>query len=242
MMQYSDNKAAIGEFNIVPRGSTALVARDVRDTFLMQSVPQLMANSAFGIDPTRYFKVIARRNGLDPAEVQFTPEELMKITAANQAAAQQQLDPRVQVAQIRSQTTVQTKGAELQTKEKIATDDNQVEAFKIQRDTDRDNAYVALETERTRVNSAAKMQELQLRKELAMLDYANTHSVTLEKIKAQLAIEGGRLDLQRELSTMPSPEEIGAQARGEAAHVAPQVEAAAVEPPGKAPPGQAFQQ
>jgi hypothetical protein len=213
----------------------------VRDTFLLQAMPQLMANQAFGIDPTRWFKVIARRHGVDPVEVQFTPEEMAKITAANAAAQQQQLDPRVQVAQIRSQTTVQTKEAEIKADLQMSEQDNKVDAMRILRDTDRDNAYVQLETKRTEITAAAKMAELQLRKELAMLEYASMHNTTLEKIKAQLAVEGGRLDLQREIATMPTPEEVSEQARGEASHVASQVATPATEPPGVAPPGQAFQ-
>ena len=69
-------------------------------------------------------------------------------------------------------------------------------------------------------------------------------SVTLDKIKAQLAIESSKHDLQRELAAMPTPDEVAATVRGENIasnpRTAPQVATPAVEPPGRAPDGQAF--
>ena len=88
------------------------------------------------------------------------------------------------------------------------------------------------------------MAELELRRELALLEYANNNQISLEKLKAQLAIEAGRNDLQRELATLPTPDEIASTVRGENIESNPmaQVATPAVEPPGRAPNGQAFTQ
>jgi len=228
MMLYATDSSIKGDFNVVAHGSGALVARDQRNTFIMQVVPQLMVNPAYGIDPTRLFKQIAKISGLtDPESIMFSPEE-MRIMQQNQP-----VDPKVQVAQLTNQTRVQ-----------VAQMQNETDQLRVSRDTDRDSAYVALETQRTQVTAAAKMAELQLRRELALLDYANTNKITLEQLKAKLAIESGRNDLQRELATLPTPDEIAATVRGEniSANPMPQVATPAVEPPGRAPDGQAFVQ
>ena len=159
----------------------------------------------------------------------FSPEEM----AALQQAQAQIPDPKLQVAQINSETRLQ-----------VAQMENQTDQMRVQRDTDRDSIYVGMETQRTQVSAATKMAELELRRELALLEYANKNQITLEKLKTQLAVEAGRNDLQRELATLPTPDEVAATVRGEniAANPVPQVATPAVEPPGRAPNGKAFTQ
>jgi hypothetical protein len=228
MMEWGDDPSIKGDFRIVAHGSSALVARDQRNIFITQVAPQLMANPSFGIDPTKLFKEIARISGIHaPETLMFSPEEM----AALQQAQAQMPDPKLQVAQINSETRLQ-----------VAAMQNETDQARIMRDTDRDSVYVGLETQRTQVSAATKMAELELRRELALLEYANQNQITLDKLKTQLAIEAGRNDLQRELATLPTPDEIAATVRGEnvARNPMPQVATPAVEPPGKAPDGQAF--
>jgi hypothetical protein len=230
MMEWGDDPSIKGDFRIVAHGSSTLVARDQRNIFITQVAPQLMNNPSFGIDPTKLFKEIARVAGiLAPETLMFSPEEM---AALQQAQAQAMAnEPKLQVANINSQTRLQ-----------VAAMQNETNQMRVQRDTDRDSVYVGLETQRTQVTAATKMAELELRRELALLEYANQNQITLEKLKGQLAIEAGRNDLQRELATLPTPDEVAATVRGEniAANPMPQVATPAVEPPGKAPDGQAF--
>lgn len=236
MMAYGEDPSIKGDFKVVARGSSALVARDQRNMFLTQVAPQMMANPAFGIDPTRLFKQIAAVAGLpNPEEIMFSPEEMAAMQQAQAQAAAQ--DPRIQVATLNNQTRLQ-----------VAEMANETDQLRVRRDTDRDSVYVALETQRTQVTAAAKQADMELRRELALLEYANTHQISLDKLKTQLAIEMGRNDLQRELATLPTPDEIAATVRGEniaenrspAPTGSPQVATPAVEPPGRAPNGQAF--
>lgn len=228
MMLYAEDPSIKGDFKIVAHGASALVARDQRNQFLTQSVPQFMANPNFGIDPTRLFKQIAKINGmLDPEEVQFTPEELAAIQQ-NQAKSAEQ-DPRVLAAQIQAQV-----------RQAIAEMNNQTAQARIQRDVDRDTIYVQAENQRTQVSGEIKMAELQLRRELALLEYANREKITLDQLKAKLAIESGRNDLARELATLPTVAEIAESVRpgnqvsqSTAASEIPEV-------PGKAPSGMGF--
>jgi hypothetical protein len=232
MMEFGEDDSIKGDFRIVPRGSSALVAKDMRATFLSQAVPQMIVNPSFGIDPARYFKEVAKLNGLSAEDVQFTTAEMQALMAQQQTP-----DPRVQVAQIRAETDIKT------TQMEVATDQ-----ARIARDIDRDTIYVAAENQRTQVTSETKMAELALRRELAMLDYANKNQLTIEQIKAKLATDGAKMDLQRELAQFGH---LSAQeARVTDSHLDKQqavVEGAveqaitpAVEPPGRAPDGQGF--
>jgi len=232
MMEFGEDDSIKGDFRIVPRGSSALVAKDMRATFLTQAVPQMIVNPAFGIDPARYFKEVAKLNGLVPEDVQFTTAELQALMSQ-----QPPPDPRVQVAQIRAEADIKT------TQMEVTTDQ-----ARIARDIDRDQLYVQAENERTQATSITKQAELELRRELAMLDYANKNQITIEQIKAKLALEGSKMDLQRELAQFGH---VSAQeARVTDSHLAKQqavvekaveqVATPAVEVPGRAPDGQGY--
>lgn len=236
MMLYAEDSSIKGDFKIIAHGASALVARDQRNTFITQSCPQLMANPSFGIDPTRLFKQIAKINGMmDIEEITFTPQEMVKVQQQQQQMGSQ--DPRIIAAEV----TAQARTA-------IAQMNDVTAQMRIKRDTDRDTQYVQAETRRTQVTAEVKMAELQMRRELAMLDYANREKITLDQLKAKLAIEGGRNDLARELATLPTvsdvaegirsggqvPDRVGAEGAGQT------VPSAVPEVPGRAPAGLGF--
>src|SRR5574343_415321 len=232
MMEFGEDDSINGDFHVVPRGSSALVAKDMRSTFLTQAVPQMIVNPAFGIDPARYFKQVAKLNGLEAEDIPFTQAELQALMSQ-----QQPVDPRVQVAQIKADTDIKTTQMEVQT-----------DQARIARDIDRDTIYVKSENERTRTAGAIKMAELELRRELAMLEYANKNQITVEQIKAKLALEGSKMDLQRELAQFGH---VSAQAarvtdaklgnqQAVVEKAVEQVATPAVEPPGRAPDGQGY--
>ena len=184
MMEFGEDDSIKGDFQVVPRGSSALVIKDMRATFLVQVVPQLIANPNFGIDPARYFKEVAKLNGLEPADVQFTEAELQALMSQPPP-----VDPRVQVAQIRTEGDLKTTEMELTTAQ-----------ARIPRDVDRDRMYVEAENERTKTTGVVKMAELQLRRELLIMELAQRDKLSIDTIKAQLSMRGADLDLQRELA------------------------------------------
>lgn len=226
LLLYAEDSSIKGDFKIIPHGSSALVARDQRNVFITQSAPALMANPGFGIDPTRLFKQIAIINGmLDSDLITFTPEEMALVQKSQAESAMQ--DPRVLAAQVMAQ--MRTGIAELQ---------DATAKMRIQKDTDRDTVYVQAETERSQAASQIKMAELTLRRELAMLEYANNQKLTLDELKTKLAIEGGRNDLARELATLPQIADVAAAAHTAANPSAPP--SAVPEVPGQAPSGLGF--
>jgi len=244
MMLYADDPSIKGDFRIIAHGATELVARDQRNTFITQAAPQMSANPSFGIDPTRLFKQIAKINGMPDAEtIMFSPEEMKLVNQSQMDAANN--DPRVMAA-----------GIQVQGKVKVAEIESDTHKERIAKDRDRDTIYVNAETMRTQVTGEIKMAELQMRERLAMLEYANKNNISLQKLKADLAISLSRNDLARELASMPTVQRVedaaiagatnlkptsnetqDALSSGEAPPVMPANVAPQGEPPGAAPLG-----
>jgi len=135
----------------------------------------------------------------------------------------------VQVAQIR------TEGDLKKTEMVVATDQ-----ARIARDIDRDRAYVEAENERTKTTGIVKMAELELRRELLIMELAQRDKLSIETIKAQLAMKGADLDLNRELAQFGHLSAQEARVTdGELAKQQAVVESAVekIEPPGRAPAG-----
>ena len=207
-----------GDFHIDAHGSIALVERAIQDQTIMQ-MGQMVKDPAFGMDPKKWFKLMAKSKRLDPRELQYTEEEMAELAKQPPTPP-----PVVQAATIRAEID-KAKLAALQQDNEA---DRQVELQKVKVDTDRDTIYVQAEQERTRITGEAKLHEIEVKRELAMLDYANRHQISLENVKAMLAKTAMTLAAQKQLA--------GVEQR------APQVARPVVEPPGRAPNGQAFQQ
>lgn len=232
LMDFADDESIKGDFKIVAHGSSALVKRDQRNMFLTNIAPQLMANPSFGIDPTRLFKQIAKISGMDdPEAVQFTPTEMAALQKSQQEALAN--DPRILSAQVQAGARVQ-----------VAQIQDVTNQARVQGQYDRDIAYIQSETERTQNASLVKQDELRLKKELAMLEYANREKISLNTLKTQMALALANNDLAREMATMPSVKEIAESAKGYTAPEDNGMPATApglnpIEAPGKAPDGYA---
>jgi len=133
--------------------------------------------------------------------------------------------PAVQAAQIRAQAQLQA--AKLK---------EQTDQIRIKRDTDRDTTYVQAETQRTQTEFMSRRDELAVRRELALLDYANKHQQTLEQIKAKLAETVMKLRTTKELALGAATIDLHKH-RNPPPPIAPPIE-----PAGRAPAGQSFAQ
>lgn len=223
-----------GDWKIDAHGSVALVERAIQDETI-QMMGQFVLNPAFGADPKRWFAEFSKTKRLNPQNFQYTAEE-----QAERDKIQPPPAPAVQVAQIRSAD----KDKELQADQAIAAANaeaskavqqmiedgrravaemrRQTDELRVKRDTDRDTVYVQAETERTRTESAARMEELRVRERIEVMKYANARQLTLDQVKADLAKTEMTLQVQRELSHATNAAKSGA------------------EPVGKAPNGEAF--
>ena len=177
-------------------------------------------NPAFELSPARVMEEYLKSKRIDYRSLKLTDEE-----KAEMAKRQPPPAPAVQAAQIRAQAQLQAAKLSQQT-----------DTMRIKRDTDRDTIYVQAETQRTQTEFMSRREELAVRRELALIEYANKTQQTLEAIKAKLADTVMKLRTQKELA-------LGATAVDLHKHrnPTPQVASPAVEPPGRAPAGEAFQ-
>jgi hypothetical protein len=164
-MQYNPKEEIKGDFEIDARGSSVLIVRDQQQQAVMQMF-ELATNPVFGVyvDPLKLFRKGLEMNHLTPDDVMRSPEEIaQKLKEASQQ--QQPPDPRVQAAQIQAQARLK----------------------EAQISTQGEQAYINSQAQIARDDHAATMGELQMKRELAILDYANKNGMQLMQIKADLA-------------------------------------------------------
>ena len=199
-----------GDYQVDTSGALALIEKALQDQSIAAIMGNLLQNRAFKIDPSRAFIAWCRAKRLNPEDFQYTDEEWKA------SLAQIPPMPQVQAATIRAEAQV-----------KVAESHDNLAAQRNKIDIDRDTAYNDSLAQRAQSDHELALQELGMRRELAMLDYANKNQITLDTLKAKLADTTMRLQVQREL----------AMAEGKV----PQVATPPDEPPGRAPDGQAYQ-
>ena len=197
-----------GDHQVDVNGAMALIDKAIQDQTLMM-LGQLAPNPAFGLSPERWMEMMLRSKRINPAELRLTDEEKA------QAAQNQQPPPQIAVAQIRAQSA-----------EKIAQSRDQLAAQRNENDLDRDTRYGEMMAARELASAQARIEELHLKRELALLEYATQERVTLAQVKSDLAQTAMKLRVQKELSSDGS---------------GPQVATPVVEPEGRAPEGKAFE-
>lgn len=229
-----------GDWKVVVHGSSALVERSIQDQTIQQLGNMAVPGNPFRLSPEKWIAEMLRSKFIDPSRVQYTDEEWAQEQQKMQQAQQGPQPPQIAVAQIRAQADAQKTQmqlqaeahkaqAEMQLEREIAQLENQTQQTRIKVDTDRDVALVQAQAQKNQNDAQARMAELQIKREIALLDYANKKDLQLNEIKADLAKESAKLSTQKELAGL--------------SHVmaTKQVAAPSVEPPGRAPNGQAFQ-
>lgn len=211
-----------GDFEINARGSIAMVEKAIQEQTLMTMLP-LSLNPAWGQDPKKFFAELMKSKRMDPGKTAYTEEELAQMQSQPPPKA-----PVVQAAEIRAQVDLHKTEMTTQANERIAAGHDQATIAKSQADTDRDAEYTRAETERTKITQQAALERLYVEREIAMMKMMNEKGMSQEDAKTALARTVMELQTQVRLSM------------GSAKN-APQVATPAIEPPGRAPDGQAFQ-
>jgi hypothetical protein len=211
LMQYGEDPEEKGDFNIVARGSTALVERDIQSQEMI-AVLQLCLNPSYGKDPERAMDEYLKSRRFDPAAFDYSDEKKAKM-----AAQPQMPPPPVMVAQMREQGATERKQMELKAAEDKLMAEAQFE--KARQD------FEAREAEKDRqLEAMMKEVDAQLKRE----DLSSTERVALEREKVLLANVALRLKVQERMANN--------------SRMSAQVTTPAVEPAGRAAPGQAFVQ
>lgn len=220
-----------GDFKINARGSIAMVEKAIQEQTFPMLIQAASQNPSYGQNPAKLFADWMRSKRFNP--------DLTKYTDAEMAALQSRQPPEapvVSAAKINAATRLHVQDMADQTRLKTA-------AF----DTNRDVAYEQALVERERIDAQFRLKELDLRKEVAMLEISAKQGISLNQIKAELAGVAMKLNTQRELSTDALAAELHMHHTPGASDLIPpthqtQALTPPTEPVGQAQPGQAFTQ
>lgn len=100
LMEYGDDDDEKGDFQIVARGSTALVERDLQSQEMI-NVLALCLNPAYKKNPAKAMDEYLKSRRFDPAAFDYTEEELAQIQSQQPAPV-----PQVEVAKIRADADI----------------------------------------------------------------------------------------------------------------------------------------
>ncbi len=204
-----------GDLQVEATGSSVLVEREL-EAMQAQMLLQFSADPEFGINKSAIMRRITKGWGFEPTEIFYSEEEMRKRAevAAQQPPPQ---DPRIQAAQISSETT-----------KYVADRRSQDNALAVQKDMDRDAVFAAGVTERNHMTYQMQIEKLQHELQLEMLKYAQEQKITLADAKVQLAQAAMKIQATKELAGMEAS--------------ASRLPTPPVEPPGTAEPGKSFTQ
>lgn len=179
-----------GDFVINAHGSSAMIERAIQEQTLM-GMFGLAANPSFKIDPAKLFSEYLKAKRIDPRTVQMSEEDQEKLDS-------QPPQPPIQIAveQLKGQNAMQLQQAKAQSEQQqqpVAQTDNteQIKAdamVKVQESrAQAEQAKSQTEADIAQQNGQLRIQELQLKKELALLQYAHDKEMKLEDVKVQMA-------------------------------------------------------
>jgi len=224
LLMYGEDDSEKGVFTVDARGSSALVERDIQNHAAMQML-QFSANPIYGIDPKKAAEEALKAQRLDPKRFQYSKEEQAKM--ASQPA---QPPVQVQVEQLKGQNALQaiqakTQG-ELQLVQQEAAHEQQalqaggatphMAAASARIEQERIRAATAQSVEASRANAEMaraekekeiadqngqyRVQELMLKKEIALLQYSTQQKISLDSAKTELAKSSMDNETKRQLA------------------------------------------
>lgn len=214
-----------GEFQIDAHGSAALVERAIQHQFLGQIVNSSL-NPAFGLDPKKAMGELVKANKISPQALQYSKEDQAKMDAAPPPEP-----PPVTVAKIQADTAMKqlaaTQTADQRTEQnesQIAVAAHTLEVGKVQ-----------VEQQTAHLDATIRAHELDVRREVALMDYANRMKISLDAAKTQLAKTAMQLQTERDLNAANNAHEMRK-------HRTPQAPRPAVQVPGRAGNGRVASQ
>lgn len=181
-----------GDFTINAHGSIALVERAIQDQTIAQ-MGQMVANPIYGMDPKRWAKMFLKSKRIDPADIQYTPEEQARIDAQPPPKP-----PQVQAAEI----TAGVQRDALVMKQQGDQQSLQHEAQVARAAAMLKGGEIEAEQHRTLTDATVALHELQTRKEIAMLEHATRRGISLDQAHAELAKTMMTLDTQKQLNAV----------------------------------------
>ena len=212
LMEYGEDDDEKGDFQIVARGSSALVERDIQSQEMV-NVVQLCLNPAFKKNPAKAMDEYLKSRRFDPAAFDYTEEELKAMAQQEPPEA-----PVITAAKIRADADMKRDAAKYQFEQQENALDRALKAQEKEIDTKLASAELSSEErrdlEKQKVLLASIALKLQVQERMSMQGMAQ---------QKDLALAADIKDFHKTYNP------------------APQVVNPAAEPAGRAKPGQAFQ-
>lgn len=200
-----------GDLLIEASGSSQLAELEMQ-AMQLPVLAQIAANPAAEMSFKKIAREMLRAAHYDPDKFDLDEDEKKALSEAKPPE-----DPRIVAAQIRAQTD-----------EKIAAQNAQVKQMEIKTDSDRDAIFENGVAQRTQATLDAKAHEMDMKYQLALLDYANREKISLNDAKVQLTRDVMKINSTKELAAQHAP--------------ASALPKPPVEPPGKAKAGESYTQ
>jgi len=216
LMEYGDDDDEKGDFQIVARGSTALVERDIQSQEMV-NILQLCLNPAFKKNPAKAMDEYLKSRRFDPAAFDYSEEEL-----AQMAQQQPPEDPRIGAAKIMAgQRDAEAKMRAQSEQGRVASaqtmQDKLLEFDKWEKEIDVKLAIDGTTSEEKRDLDKLKTEVATLAMKLKVQQELTRES---EDLRRRVALAGHTVDLHKNRQVMTPP----------------------TEPIGRAQPGSAFTQ
>ncbi|MFI4941559.1 MAG: hypothetical protein ACHP7O_14620, partial [Burkholderiales bacterium] len=180
-MAYNDKAELKGDFQVDARGSSALLVRDMMHQTML-SLGQYQASGIISpmVNWEAWFKEVLQMAHVDPTDIMKTEAEIAQLQTQQPAPTPEQLKAQalLQVAQIRAQSA-----------QSVAQSKQQGEI-----------AFAQTEAQIAQQNASAALQELQMKRDLALLQYAHENQMSLQQVNADLAKTAMQERTKRELA------------------------------------------
>lgn len=157
------------------RGASALIYRDAAAQFLPQLMP-MIENPEFEINPKKWIAEVMRGNKVNPASIQFSPQE-SKARAEKAAQEPPPQDPRIEAAKINAEAKAADREVAVQIKQAELQQDQQ------QAQLDRENELIVKSIER----------------EIQVMEFAGNKEISIEGLRAMLASKAMEIRNKREM-------------------------------------------
>lgn len=166
-MAYSDKPEIKGDFQVDARGSSVLLVRDQQMQSLMQFGQFQSSQLAPLIRWANWLKEVLKAQNLNATDLLKTDAEIEQILSQPPGPPPEQIkaESALQVAQIRAQASVDTAKAR----------------------EEGEMAFATTQAQMARDNAIMRLKELEMKRDLELLKYANEQKITLEQVKANLA-------------------------------------------------------
>jgi hypothetical protein len=180
-MAYNDEASIKGDMQIDARGSSSLLVKDVMHQTMI-GLGQYIANGTIApyVNWENWFKEMLKIGRVDPTDIMKTDAQIAALSSQPPSATPEQIKANalLQVAQIRA---VSVKEAA----------DTRVQG---------EIAYAQMEQKTAQQDASANLQELQMKRDLAILQYDQANKISLQQTQTDLAGKAIQAQTQKELA------------------------------------------